>query len=231
MRKTLFVTVMMVAAALFCAFQASAQTRPLLGGYKEIAKTDAAVKKAALFAVSAEAKRTEKEIEFISIVKAERQVVAGSNYRMCLKVSTEGAEGQDDTEVFVKVVVYVDLKGVQKLTSWEASDCGEDAEGDEASPSSVGSAPGGDFKTVPNKAAGIGLAADFAVKKHSEDTKVEHTLTSILKGEEKGMFAMTYRICMKVAEKNESHVVSAVVTKDQYSNMKLVSWQHSKCGN
>lgn len=232
MRKTLFVTVMMVTAALFCASQASAQTRPLLGGYKEIAKTDAAAKKAALFAVSAEAKRSEKEIEFISIVKAERQVVAGSNYRMCLKVSTEGAEGQDDAEVFVKVVVYVDPKGVQKLTSWEASDCGEDEDGDGATAPSAGASPGdGDFKAVAKNDPGIGLAADFAIKKHSKDTKVEHTLTSILKGEEKGMFAMTYRICMKVAEKNESQIVSAVVTMDQYSNMKLVSWQHSKCGN
>jgi hypothetical protein len=131
----------------------------------------------------------------------------------------------------VKVVVYVDPKGNQKLTSWEASDCGEEEEGGGASPSAVGSTGDGDFKTVSNDDAGIGLAADFAVKKHSTETKVKHSLTSILKGENKGMFAMTYRICMKVAEQNESQIVSAVVAMDKYSNMKLVSWQHSKCGN
>ncbi|HQZ95214.1 MAG TPA: cystatin domain-containing protein [Pyrinomonadaceae bacterium] len=148
MRKTLFVTMMMVTAALFCVSQAAAQGPPLLGGYKEIAKTDPAAKKAALFAVSAEAKRSEKEIEFISVVKAERQAVAGSNYRMCLKVSDSGAEGQDSADVFVKVIVNVDLKGVYKLLSWEASDCGEDEDGDGATAPSAAASPGdGDFKT------------------------------------------------------------------------------------
>ena len=119
---------MLAAAAFVFASQANAQQRPLLGGYKEIAKTDATAKKAAIFGVGAEAKRSEKEIEFISIIKAERQSVGGTNYRMCLKVSDGGAEGQDAAEVFVKAIVNIDLKGNYKLLSWEASDCGEDEE-------------------------------------------------------------------------------------------------------
>lgn len=231
MRKPLLLTAIFTAVAFIFAAQANAQTRPLLGGYKEIPKTDAAAKKAALFAVSAEAKRSEKEIEFISVVKAERQAVAGSNYRMCLKVSDSGAEGQDAADVFVKVVVNLDLKNNYKLLSWEASDCGEGEDGDGAAPSAVASTGDGDYKTVAKTDAGIGMAADFAIRKHSADTKVKHTLAGILKGENKGMFAMTYRVCMKVAEEGKTQVIRTVVTMDQYSNMKLVSWEHSKCGS
>ena len=307
--------------------QANAQG-VVLGGYKEIPKTDANAKKAALFAVSAEAKRSEKEIEFIAVIKAERQSVRGSNYRMCLKVSDSGAEGQDAADVYVKTVVFDDLKGNYKLTSWEASDCGEGEDGAsdmQATGSSPGdfkpdrqykavetSDPGADlaaqnavrqqaaktkakitfgemikvedkepslgtrnfrlcmsivnngqpgraqalvsmdqysnfkltswentncgvspdgFTTVANNDPGIGLAADFAVQQHSKDTKKPHKRTSIIKAENKGMFAMTYRVCMKVAEEGKTQVIRTIVTMDQYSNMKLVSWEHSKCGS
>jgi cystatin-C len=128
MRKQTIVFVTIAFFALFAAGEASAQGRPVLGGFKEMSKTDAVVLKAARFAASSEAKRTDKEIEFISVIKAERQVVAGTNYRMCLKVNDSGAEGQDEAEVFVKVVVNVDPKGVYKLLSYEASDCGEEEE-------------------------------------------------------------------------------------------------------
>ena len=126
MKKPSLLAVALTVVACIFVGHANAQTRPLLGGYKEIAKTDATAKKAAIFAVGAEAKRSDKEIEFISVIKAERQTVAGNNYRMCLKVSDSGAEGQDAADVFVKAIVNIDLKGVYKLLSWEASDCGED---------------------------------------------------------------------------------------------------------
>lgn len=128
MRKTIYCSLFVLVLSIAAVSEAKAQSRPVLGGYKEIAKTDAAVKKAAIFAVGSEAKRAEKEIEFISVIKAERQIVGGTNYRMCLKVNDGGAEGQDAAEVFVKAIVNVDLKGVYKLLSWEASDCGEDEE-------------------------------------------------------------------------------------------------------
>lgn len=303
--------------------------RPLLGGYRDIDVNGANVKTAAEFAVEAESKRSEKDIELISVIKAEQQVVQGTNIRMCLKVSDPGAEGQDAAEVFVKAVVNFDLKNNKKLLSWDASDCGEDQGGESGMPVAVGASPDGfnpgkvykpvktndagadlaaqyavsqqaaktkakitfgemikvedkepklgardfrlcmsvvnngkpgraqalvsmdqysnfkltswtdtncgeskdGFTTVSNSDAGIGLAADFAVKKHSADTKQPHKLISILKGENKGMFSMTYRVCMKVAEEGETQIVQAVVSMDQYSNMKLVSWEHSKCGS
>ncbi len=72
------------------------------------------------------AKKRSKEIELVSVHKAERQVVAGSNYRLCLKVLSQGEKGGADVTPFVKVVVYQNLKQEYKLTSWEISDCGED---------------------------------------------------------------------------------------------------------
>lgn len=118
------------AIVLFGVSMANAQSR-VLGGYKEIAKSDAAAKKAALFAIDKQAKADDKEIEFISIVKAERQSVSTTNnYRMCVKVSDSGAEGQDAADVYVMIIVNVDAKGNYKLTSYTASDCGE---GDEDS--------------------------------------------------------------------------------------------------
>ncbi len=42
---------------------------------------------------------------------------------------------------------------------------------------------------------------------------------------------MIYRVCMRVAEEGKTQVIRTVVTMDQYSNMKLVSWEHSTCGN
>jgi hypothetical protein len=127
MKKNLLLLAVFLGAVSVFTGNANAQQRPLLGGYKPVAATDATAIKAAKFAASAEAKRSEKEIEFISVVKAERQsVAASSNYRLCVKVSDSGAEGQDAADVYVKVIVNVDAKGNYKLLSYEASDCGEE---------------------------------------------------------------------------------------------------------
>lgn len=129
MKKILIPVLFAVAFVVFAASDATAQGRPVLGGYKAMPATDGMAIRAAKFAATTEAKRAEKEIEFISVVKAERQSVAAStNYRLCVKVSDSGAEGQDAADVFVKVIVNVDAKGNYKLLSYEASDCGEEEE-------------------------------------------------------------------------------------------------------
>lgn len=97
-----------------------------VGGYKEVSASDAAVQAAAEFAVNAQAEKTEKEISLVDVIKAERQVVAGSNYRLCLKVTSQGEIGEADATHFVQAVVYVDLKGNRKLSSWAMSDCGDE---------------------------------------------------------------------------------------------------------
>lgn len=98
---------------------ASASFAQKVGGYKVVAKTDPDVTAAADFAVEAQSQRSEKGYQLEEIVKAERQVVQGSNYRLCLEVSADGSD-----TFFVQAIVYVDLKGNKNLTSWVDSNCG-----------------------------------------------------------------------------------------------------------
>ena len=181
--------------------------------FKPIENGDGGAGLAADFAVKEQSKRTKTKITPATIVKAEDQEpnIGYRNFRLCLKTTVNGKPAS------AQAVVSMDQYSNFKLVSWTDAKCGE---------------PAGDgFTQVDKTDAGIGLAADFAVKKHSEEKKIKHTLTSILKGEEKGTFAMTYRVCMKVAEDGKTQVIQAVVTMDLYSNMKLVSWEHSNCGN
>lgn len=99
-----------------------------VGGYKAVSVNDAAVQAAAEYAVSAKAKSTGKEMSLVDVFKAERQVVAGSNYRLCIEITSQGEEGEADVTHFVLAVVYVDLKGNRKLSSWANSDCGYEDE-------------------------------------------------------------------------------------------------------
>lgn len=108
-------------AVLFvCATAVSAQK---VGGYKDAAVDDAGVIAAAEFAVSDHSEKNEVSLEIVQIVKAERQIVAGTNYRLCVEVKVV-EEGNDDTQ-FVQAVVYQDLKKVYKLTSWKPDACSE----------------------------------------------------------------------------------------------------------
>lgn len=52
------------------------------------------------------------------VVSAERQVVAGMNYRMCVRFKKNGVYTTAMT------VVYRDLDGAYSLTSWELAECG-----------------------------------------------------------------------------------------------------------
>lgn len=124
MNKRLFSIALSV--GVFMTLAVAAASAQKVGGYKEVSASDAAVQAAAEFAVNAQGEKTEKEISLVDVIKAERQVVAGSNYRMCLKITSQGEVDEADATSFVQVVVYVDLKGNRKLSSWVASDCGED---------------------------------------------------------------------------------------------------------
>jgi cystatin-C len=103
--------------------QASAQK---VGGYKKIARSDAGAASAAAFAIRAQAEKTKATIELVSVENAESQVVAGTNYRLCLKVTTSGEENEADVTITVKVVVYRNLKAQYSLTSWTEEDCAGD---------------------------------------------------------------------------------------------------------
>jgi hypothetical protein len=86
------------------------QTLP--GGYgpAEVGKD---VKAAAEFAVHEEAKREAIPLTLASIAKAEKQIVAGINYRLLLTVERSGSPRK------AKVIVFRDLNAHYSLTSWE----------------------------------------------------------------------------------------------------------------
>ena len=92
-----------------------------VGGYKTVEVDDERVIAAADFAVSKRVEtNTEQEgLKLNSIDKAEMQVVAGINYRLCLSV------GLEDESQQVKVVVYQNFKKDYSLTNWTVEACAE----------------------------------------------------------------------------------------------------------
>jgi ABC-type Na+ efflux pump permease subunit len=97
------------------------------GGYKEIAKDDAEALAAAEFAVKAEGEKQDLTYHLVSVEHAEQQVVAGINYRLCLKVGHRKEGEDEDTVESVRVVVYKNLQRAYSLTSWAQENCAEDA--------------------------------------------------------------------------------------------------------
>lgn len=119
----MFLILAALGVVLGCAAPGLAQK---VGGYKEISKTDASAVAAANFAVSARAGKTGGTAELVAIERAESQLVAGTNFRLCLKVTTSGEENEADVTELFKVVVYRNLKNVFSLTSWVREECNED---------------------------------------------------------------------------------------------------------
>jgi Aspartic acid proteinase inhibitor len=102
---------------------------PVVGGYSKVATDDSGVVSAAEFAVSARKEQEGGPLSLVSIERAERQSVAGTNYRLCLQVK---AADEDDAGVEaqnVEVVVFEKLPRAPgnkyKLTSWKEKDCGK----------------------------------------------------------------------------------------------------------
>lgn len=121
MKKSLQILIALVALniAFSCVNSVLAQR---MGGYKEASTDDAEVVAAADFAVGEEGRKEDTSISLVAIEHAEIQVVAGVNYRLCLKVTTG-----DDEPKEVKVVVYRNLQKAYSLTSWVEESCGESA--------------------------------------------------------------------------------------------------------
>jgi hypothetical protein len=97
------------------------------GGYKEVANDDAEVAAAAEFAVKAQGEKHEMTYKLVSVEHAEQQVVAGINYRLCLKVEYRKEGADEDTTETVRVVVYKNLQRAYSLTSWAQENCSEGA--------------------------------------------------------------------------------------------------------
>ena len=110
--------------ALTCAVSAFGQVKT--GGYKPVSVEDAGVQEAAYFAVETKAADFEQEITLENILKAERQTVAGTNYRLCLQIYTPGGnDDEDGVTLYIKTVVHKNLKGEFSIKSWVEEECGE----------------------------------------------------------------------------------------------------------
>src|SRR5262249_26485887 len=90
-----------------------------LGGYRDADVAAADVRAAADFAVVERARLSARAVTLNAILRAERQVVAGANYRLCLDVVDAGQA------TMVRVVVYRDPQHRYSLTTWEVSRCAE----------------------------------------------------------------------------------------------------------
>ena len=97
------------------------------GGYREIDKADEGAA-AAEFAVKDQSEKKELSYKLVSVEKAETQVVAGINYRLCLKVSYQKQGEDSDTTDFVQVVVFRSLQKEYSLTSWTEVACSKDGD-------------------------------------------------------------------------------------------------------
>jgi hypothetical protein len=101
---------------------------PIVGGYSKVATNNPAVAAAADFAVSEQKRRQNGPLSLTEIKRAERQSVAGTNYRLCLNVKA-GDEDDAGVEAWdVEAVVFEKLPRAPgnkyKLTSWVKKDCG-----------------------------------------------------------------------------------------------------------
>lgn len=86
------------------------------GGLRPIPTTGQGVIKAAKFAVQARSK--EEQVVLVRIVRAQSQVVAGTNYRMRLQVRVGGITREADA------VVWAKLDRTYELTEWKYADGG-----------------------------------------------------------------------------------------------------------
>ena len=125
MKRNLSAVVVLIVFALIGAVVVSAQKT---GGYREIGKADEGAAAAAEFAVKDQSEKKELTYKLVSVEKAETQVVAGINYRLCLKVSYQ-KQGEDaETTEFVQVVVFRSLQKEYSLTSWSEEACSKDGD-------------------------------------------------------------------------------------------------------
>ncbi|MGC4002009.1 MAG: cystatin domain-containing protein [Pirellulales bacterium] len=109
---TLRLLAALLVPALFGVFALTIEAAPAKpGGYSDVDVKDAEVVKATEFAVK-ERNKTQKTI-LVSIAAAQRQVVAGMNYKLTLKVKV------DDKERTVEAVVWNKLDNTAELTSWK----------------------------------------------------------------------------------------------------------------
>ena len=92
------------------------------GRYRLVPNDDSESVAAARFAVREEGQKLGKTITLTSVVYAQRQVVSGTNFKLCLKMKVNGTSKRAET------VVNRDLQKKYTLTSWRWGECSKPAE-------------------------------------------------------------------------------------------------------
>lgn len=149
MNKNFKAAIILVAFCAIFAHAAVCSAQVIVGGYREISKTDEIVAAAANFAVQTQAQQSP-FLKLVSIERVSRQIVQGSNYKMCLIVTAKN-ERQEAT-----AVVYHNLQNELSLTSWTPGKCSTGAAAAASQPPTAKASV-----TVANVA---GLAPDHVVK-------------------------------------------------------------------
>jgi hypothetical protein len=120
LRKIFVLTVLCIALG----GAASAFGQIKTGGYRSVSVNDPGVRDAVDFALEIKAEEMDEELSLESIVKAERQTVAGTNYRLCLRIFVPSKEDETDGETLsIRTVVFRSLKNEYSIKSWEEADC------------------------------------------------------------------------------------------------------------
>jgi Aspartic acid proteinase inhibitor len=114
------------------ALETSAQTP---GAYRLVPNDDPESLAAAKFAIREEGQKLGKTIVFTSMVYAQRQIVSGTNYKLCLKVKVNGTSKRAET------VVYRNLQKQYNLTSWKWGECAKPADLKTSTPASPSEKP------------------------------------------------------------------------------------------
>ena len=97
----------------FAADQPAKSDQPALAGGYSPTEIDSEARKVAEFAVKTRAQATGSPLRLVKSLRVERQVVAGLNYRLDLKL-TDGSK-----HLKAHAVVWKKLDGSLALTSWE----------------------------------------------------------------------------------------------------------------
>ncbi|QQS32057.1 MAG: hypothetical protein IPM50_10270 [Acidobacteriota bacterium] len=198
------------AIVLALAVGAAAQT----DNFKPTDISDAGVGLAADFAVKEQAAKKQQRIALEQILAAEdhEPMLGARDFRLCLAVKTNGKPSN------VQAMVSMDQYSNLKLLNWKNSNCGGKAAGDA-------------FRVISSEDVGARFAADFAVKTRSTDKNNEIALERIVKAEDREpkLGERIFRLCMATKANGKAASVRAVVSMDQYSNLKIESWREMAC--
>ena len=106
-------------AVLLAVTASAAAAQPIVGGYQAAPAGDPDIIAAARFAVRAQGEAHQTSYALKAIVSAQKQVVAGMNYAVCMRVKGPRHLMFFGHTHLVNATVYQDLDRHDKLTAWD----------------------------------------------------------------------------------------------------------------